>query len=99
MFTRLPILLLLCFAALVANFYAQPRSFVSVKGHTFYTNGKPYYFVGANYWYGGLLGLEKDKRKGIERLRQELDFLQSHGVTNLRLMAGAEGSGLINGVT
>jgi mannan endo-1,4-beta-mannosidase len=27
-----------------------------------------------------------------------LDFLKSHGVTNLRLLGGAEGSGLINGV-
>src|SRR5438094_1723122 len=77
---------------------AQPYHFVSVKGHTFFLDGKAYYFVGANYWYGGLLGLEKDERRGIERLRRELDFLRSHGVTNLRLMAGAEGSGLINGV-
>jgi mannan endo-1,4-beta-mannosidase len=64
-----------------------------VRGSQFYANGKPYYFVGANYWYGGLLG-----RKNIARLRQELDFLKSRGATNLRLMAGAEGSGLLNGV-
>ncbi|MDM7922587.1 MAG: cellulase family glycosylhydrolase [Pyrinomonadaceae bacterium] len=62
-------------------------------------DGKPYYFVGTNYWYGSLLGLEKDRRRGIERLRKELDFLKANGVTNLRLMAGAEGSGMLNGVT
>jgi mannan endo-1,4-beta-mannosidase len=73
-------------------------SFVSVKGHKFYLNDKPYYYIGTNYWYGSLLGLEKDKRRGIERLRKELDFLKAHGVVNLRLMAGAEGSGMINGV-
>lgn len=73
-------------------------SFVVVRGHQFYVGDKPYYYVGTNYWYGSLLGLEKDKRRGVERLRKELDFLKSHGVTNLRLMAGAEGSGLINGV-
>lgn len=78
---------------------AQPRSFVSVRGHTFQVNGSPYYFVGTNYWYGGLLGLEKDKKRGVHRLRHELDFLKANGVTNLRLVAGAEGSGLINGVT
>jgi len=72
---------------------------VTVKGHQFYLDGKPYYFVGANYWYGSLLGLEKDKKRGVERLRRELDFLKANGITNLRLMAGAEGSGLINGVT
>jgi mannan endo-1,4-beta-mannosidase len=78
---------------------AQTRSsFVSVKKHQFYLNGSPYYYVGANYWYGSLLGLEKDGRRGVGRLRKELDFLKANGVTNLRLMAGAEGAGMINGV-
>ncbi len=82
-----------------AKLFAQKSSFVSVKNHQFYSNGKPYYFIGTNYWYGTLLGLEKDKKKGIERLRRELDFLKAHGVANLRIMAGAEGAGMINGVT
>ncbi len=73
-------------------------SFVTVKNHQFYADGKPYYFIGTNYWYGGLLGLEKDKQKGVERLRKELDFVKANGVTNLRVMAGAEGAGMINGV-
>ncbi len=69
------------------------RSFVTVKGHGLYRDNAPYYFVGANYWYGGLLGLERDKKRGVERLRRGLDFLKAQGVTNLRLMAGAEGQG------
>jgi mannan endo-1,4-beta-mannosidase len=73
-------------------------SFVIATDHRFYLNGEPYYYVGTNYWYGSLLGLEKEKRKGVDRLRQELNFLKANGVTNLRLMAGAEGAGLINGV-
>ena len=73
-------------------------SFVSVKDHQFFLNNKRHYYIGTNYWYGELLALEKDKKKGIERLRKELDFLQQHGVTNLRLVAGAEGSGKVNGV-
>src|SRR6187455_2549043 len=64
-------------------------SFVSANGHRFYTSGQPYYFVGTNYWYGSLLGLEKDKKRGVERLRRELDFLKANGVTNLRLLGGA----------
>ncbi|HRH42681.1 MAG TPA: cellulase family glycosylhydrolase [Pyrinomonadaceae bacterium] len=81
----------------LGNFAQSP--FVKVKDHQFYIGEKSYYFIGTNYWYGTLLGLEKDKKRGIERLRKELDFLKANGVTNLRIMAGAEGSGLINGVT
>jgi mannan endo-1,4-beta-mannosidase len=69
--------------------------FVSVKDGQFLLDNKPYYFIGANYWYGGLVALEK---KGKARVVAELDFLQSKGVTNLRIMAGAEGYGQINGV-
>ncbi len=79
--------------------FAQSKSFVTVKNHQFYADGKPYYFIGANYWYGTFLGLEKDKKRGIERLRKELDFLKANGVDNLRIIAGAEGSGQINGVS
>jgi mannan endo-1,4-beta-mannosidase len=78
--------------------FAQ-SNFVKVKGHQLLIDSKPYYFIGTNYWYGSLLGLEKDKKRGIERLRKELDFLKANGVTNLRLLGGAEGTGLINGVT
>ncbi len=78
--------------------FAQ-SSFVKVKNHQFFIGENPYYFIGTNYWYGSLLGLEKDKKRGVERLRKELDFLKKNGVNNLRILAGAEGAGLINGVT
>lgn len=92
-------LALLTFVLLAPALSASARSsFVTVRNHTFYMEDKPYYYIGANYWYGSLLGLEKDKTKGVDRLRKELDFLKANGVTNLRLMAGAEGSGMINGV-
>jgi len=80
------------------TFGQSQQGFVKTRGSALEINGKPYYFVGTNYWYGSLLGLEKDKKRGIDRLRKELDFLKSQGVTNLRLLGGAEGSGLINGV-
>ncbi|MEJ7737177.1 MAG: glycosyl hydrolase [Chitinophagaceae bacterium] len=76
---------------------AQTSSFITVKDQQFILNGRPFYFVGANYWYGGLLPLEKDKSKGIDRLRKELDFLKANGVSNLRVLAGSEGKGIING--
>ncbi len=96
--TKYSLLLLVLLASLGSALSAQSSAFVTVKGHQLYADGKPYYFVGANYWYGGLLGLEKDKKRGIERLRRELDFLKANGVTNLRLLGGAEGEGLLNGV-
>ncbi|CAN5520227.1 beta-galactosidase [soil metagenome] len=78
---------------------AQTVQFVKVRNQQFFIGDKPYYFIGANYWYGSFLGLEKDKKRGVERLRRELDFLKQNGITNLRVIAGAEGEGLINGVT
>src|SRR3954452_13489491 len=53
--------------------FAAPP-FVRVKNGQLFIGDKSYYFIGTNYWYGTLLGLEKDKRRGIERLRKELDF-------------------------
>ncbi len=87
---------IICFASLSI---VAKSPFVTVKGHQFMIGETPYYFIGTNYWYGSYLGLEKDKKRGIKRLRTELDFLKANGVTNLRIIAGAEGSGLINGVT
>src|SRR6185503_17988117 len=78
---------------------AFASAFVSVRGHSMILNGSPYRFVGTNYWYGGLIAVESDPKRGVERLTRELDFLKGNGVTNVRLMAGAEGLGAINGVT
>lgn len=74
---------------------AQPPSFVKVAERKLMLEGKPYYFIGVNYWYGGLLANDK---AGQKRVKKELDFLKSKGVSNLRIMAGAEGFGQINGV-
>lgn len=72
-----------------------PQSFVTAKNGQFILKGKPYYYIGVNYWYGGLVA---NDAKGRERIRKELDFLKSKGVVNLRVMAGAEGKGQINAV-
>ncbi|RKD20225.1 beta-mannosidase [Pelobium manganitolerans] len=77
--------------------YAQ-NDFVKVQNQHFTVNGKPYYFIGTNYWYGGLLALQKDPKHGKQRLIEELDFLKSKGVDNLRVLVGSEGEGKINGV-
>jgi mannan endo-1,4-beta-mannosidase len=84
------------FAAIFLQLQAQ--TFVQTKQQQFFLHSKPYYYIGANYWYGSVLGLQKDRQKGFERLRTELDFLKSKGINNLRVLAGAEGEGLVNGV-
>lgn len=78
-------------------FSVSAQNFVRTKGSQFVLNGKPYYYIGTNYWYGGLLQAVKGE-KGRARLKQELDFLKAKGVTNLRVLAGSEGVGLENGI-
>ncbi|MES2882926.1 MAG: cellulase family glycosylhydrolase, partial [Bacteroidota bacterium] len=89
---------LLNFVFLCVVFSAVAQQFVQRKGTQFMLQGKPYTYIGANYWYGSVLGLQKDNTRGIDRLRKELDFLKSKGISNLRVMAGAEGEGLVHGV-
>lgn len=77
---------------------AVSAQFVKVQNQHFTVNNKPYYYIGANYWYGSLLAAMADSAKGKERIRRELDFLKQQGVTNLRILAGSEGQGIINGI-
>lgn len=71
------------------------RSFIKVndKGQ-FIRDGKPYYYVGTNFWYGAILGSEGEGGNR-ERLHKELDFLKNIGINNLRVLVGADGE---NGV-
>ncbi|MDP4183584.1 MAG: beta-mannosidase [Bacteroidota bacterium] len=64
--------------------------FVKAVGSHFEINNKPYYFIGANYWYGPLLASEGEGGNR-ERLIKELDFMKSNGINNLRILVGAEG--------
>jgi mannan endo-1,4-beta-mannosidase len=64
--------------------------FVKTNGVQFMLNGKPLYYVGANYWYGAILG-STGRGGNRERLIKELDMMKEHGITNLRVMVGAEG--------
>lgn len=90
--------ILLLFIVSFSGVSVFAERYISVREGRLVDGERAYYFVGTNYWYGSLLGLDKDKKRGVERLRKELDFLKKNGVTNLRLMAGAEGSGLLNNV-
>ncbi|MDR2556218.1 MAG: cellulase family glycosylhydrolase [Bacteroidales bacterium] len=64
--------------------------FVTKDGDHFIRNGKPYYYVGVNMWYAPILA-SAGEGGNRERLMRELDFLQSKGINNLRILVGADG--------
>ncbi|MCO6480798.1 MAG: cellulase family glycosylhydrolase [Phaeodactylibacter sp.] len=69
---------------------ALSQPFITVEGTDFIRNGRPYHFLGANFWYG--INLASQGAGGNrERLLRELDRLQAAGIHNLRIMGGSEG--------
>lgn len=84
------LLLLVAVVAVTASCSEQKPDFVRVERTSFWKGDKSYHFLGTNFWYGINLasrGVGGDR----ERLKRELDQLQSMGVTNLRIVAGSEG--------
>ena len=75
--------------ALCSTSLAQ-NSFVTVKDGHFERNGKPYYYVGTNFWYGAILGSE-GQGGDTARLARELDNLKAAGMDNLRILVGSDG--------
>lgn len=70
---------------------ASATDFVTIRNRRFDRRGQPYFFIGANFYQAAMLA-DPDVPGGRERLVRELDLLRSIGVTNLRVMAGLEGS-------
>jgi mannan endo-1,4-beta-mannosidase len=70
--------------------FAESPSIVRIKSGLFERNGKPFVFVGANFWQGMNLG---SKGPGGDRARliRELERLRIAGVKNLRIVALTEG--------
>lgn len=64
--------------------------FVMVKDGQFVRHGRPYYYVGTNFWYGAILG---STGQGGDRVRlcRELDALKAAGIDNLRILVGSDG--------
>jgi mannan endo-1,4-beta-mannosidase len=74
------------------------REFVRVRDGRFDLRGKPYFYVGANMWFGCYVS-EASLPGGRPRLIHELDRLQRLGVTNIRLLAGSESSPLAGAIS
>ena len=87
-------LALICAVAVLAtscNCCKEPKQgFITVENGQFMRDGKPYYFVGTNFWYGAILGSEGEGGNR-ERLCKELDFMKANGIDNLRILVGGEG--------
>jgi mannan endo-1,4-beta-mannosidase len=81
MITRRTALALLGAAPLTVH--ASGDRFIRREGKHFVRSGRPWRHTGANAWYLAWLGNDP-------RLGRELDRLKAMGVTNVRLLAGAE---------
>ena len=66
------------------------KGFVTVKNGRFVRDGKPYTYIGTNFWYGPILASE-GRGGDIARLEMELDALKELGIENLRVLVGADG--------
>ena len=98
LFAVLVVLLGCMSGAQAADAIATQSGFVTVKGKRFIMDGKPYYYAGANLWYGMYLG-SPGKTGNRARLLKELDQLAAQGITNLRVLAISESSALKRAVT
>ena len=83
--------LLMGVLALSAAGCAHVNPFVTVQDGQFIRNGKPYTFVGTNFWYGPILASE-GRGGDMERLEKELDALKELGIDNLRVLVGGDGA-------
>lgn len=85
-------LLLSLFASCsVFRMFEERDDFIKVRGTQFLHKGKPYYFVGANLWYGCYLG-SSGESGDRPRLLRELDSLKALGIENLRILGSSENS-------
>ena len=76
--------------ALASISCSKTPDFVTVQDGKFMRGGKPYTYVGTNFWYGPILA--SDGRGGdFERLTRELDTLKALGMENLRTLVGGDG--------
>jgi len=83
------VLLSLLFTSVLAQKDNSP--FVSVENGLFQANGKPYFYIGTNFWFGAILASE-GRGGNRDRLLKELDLMKEYGIDNLRVLVGAEGA-------
>lgn len=82
---------LIAFAACKTNVEKESApDFVTVENGEFMIGDSAYRYIGANFWYGAILG-----STGVggdrARLSAELDTLKAMGIDNLRILVGGDG--------
>ena len=83
-------LVMTCILAICcAGVMSQTKCVTMSDGH-FVKDGKPYYYVGTNFWYGAILGSE-GQGGDRKRLCRELDKMKRMGIDNLRVLVGSDG--------
>jgi mannan endo-1,4-beta-mannosidase len=84
---------ILSFSCSPLSLFREREDFIKVQGIRLIHNGMPYYYAGANMWYGCYLG-SPGSTGDRPRLLRELDSLSSRGIENLRILAASEESGI-----
>lgn len=84
--------LIVCSCVSVSCITKRPVNdcFIEVENGHFIRHGKPYYYIGTNFWYGAILASEGEGGDRI-RLCRELDSLKAIGIDNLRILVGSDG--------
>lgn len=77
-------------ALAIASCTGGGSEFWTVSDGRFVRGEDTLFFAGANMWYGPLLASDTEVAD-MDRLCTELDSLKSMGITNLRVLAGADG--------
>ena len=81
---------LACLVACAQKQTVAEPDFVKVENGHFVKDGKPYYYVGTNFWYGAILASE-GQGGDRQRLARELDKMKEMGIDNLRILVGSDG--------
>ena len=88
--SHLLFLLLISVAFVACRQQSTQSEFVCHEDMGFTLDGKPYTFVGANFWYGAILASE-GQGGDRQRLCCELDVLHGLGLDSLRILVGSDG--------
>ncbi len=87
---KIALFCILAFTLCSCKDLSKENDIVFARDGKFFKSGKPYYFIGTNFWYGAILASEGTGGDTL-RLKNELDKLKELGINNLRILVGSDG--------